>query len=235
MKMSPCQRHRARIKAKQALDNREALAGTPVSFHLKMLELKNDVERLRSILPTAERIEMKRAELLPRWLPSVEAYLAGDKRHPNPAFVYCVIWLLDTGEMEKALEWADIAISENQPMPDNFKSTLPTFIADTVLAWTIEQADAGHSIEPFFSRTFAAVRERKWPLHDDVSAKWFKFAGLDMLRDEKGQPRATAVDDVATLEEADALLAQAEAFNKNVGVRTMRQKIAARIKGITGG
>lgn len=231
MAMSPCQRHRARIKAAKALDNREALTASPVSFHLQKLELEADVERLRS-LPTADRIDMKRDELLPRWLPTVEAYLADDKRHMNLALVYCVIWLFDTGEMERALDWADIAISEGQAMPENFKSTMPAFVADTVLEWATNEAAAGHSIEPYFSRTFNNIRD-KWRLHEDINAKWFKFAGLYLLRDENGAPRATAVEDVAVLEQADALLAQAEKFNKNAGVKTIRTKIAARINGLT--
>jgi hypothetical protein len=231
MAMSPCQRHRARIKAAKALDNREALTASPVSFHLQKLELEADVERLRS-LPTADRVDMKRDELLPRWLPTVEAYLAGDKRYMNLALVYCVIWLFDTGEMGRALDWADIAISEGQAMPENFKSTMPAFVADTVLEWATNEAAAGHSIEPYFSRTFNNIRE-KWRLHEDINAKWFKFAGLYLLRDESGAPRATAVEDVAVLEQADALLAQAEKYNKNAGVKTMRTKIAARINGLT--
>ncbi|CAI2487551.1 phage terminase small subunit [Serratia proteamaculans] len=231
MAMSPCQRHRARIKAAKALDNHEALTASPVSFHLQKLELEADVERLRS-LPTADRIDMKRDELLPRWLPTVEAYLAGDKRYMNLALVYCVIWLFDTGEMERALDWADIAISEGQAMPENFKSTMPAFVADTVLEWATNEAAAGHSIEPYFSRTFNNIRD-KWRLHEDINAKWFKFAGLYLLRDENGAPRATAVEDVAVLEQADALLAQAEKYNKNAGVKTMRTKIAARINGLT--
>ncbi len=232
MAMSPCQRHRARIKAAEALDNREALTASPVSFHLQKLELEADVVRLRSQPMTADRIDMKRDELLPRWLPTVEAYLAGEKRYMNPALVYCVIWLFDTGEMERALDWADIAISEGQAMPENFKSTMPAFVADTVLAWATDEAAAGHSIEPYFSRTFNNIRD-KWRLHEDINAKWFKFAGLYLLRDENGTPRATAVEDIAVLEQADALLAQAEKYNKNAGVRTMRTKIAARINGLT--
>lgn len=232
MVMSPCQRHRARIKAAQALDNREALTASPVSFHLQKLELEADIERLRSLPMTADRIDMKRDELLPRWLPTVEAYLAGEKRYMNPALVYCVIWLFDTGEMERALDWADIAISEGQAMPENFKSTMPAFVADTVLAWATDEATAGHSIEPYFSRTFNNIRD-KWRLHEDINAKWFKFAGLYLLRDENGAPRATAVEDVDVLEQADALLAQAEKYNKNAGVKTMRTKIAARINGLT--
>lgn len=231
MAMSPCQRHRARVKASQALDNREALTASPVSFHLQKLELESDVAQLRSLPRTEDRIEMKRDELLPRWLPTVEAYLAGDKRYANPALVYCVIWLLDTGEMEKALDWADIAIAEGQVMPENFKSTLPAFVADTVMEWAINEAAAGHSIEPYFSRTFNNIRD-KWRLHEDINAKWFKFAGLYMLRDHNGTPRATAVEDVDTLEQADALLAQAEKYNRNAGVKTMRVKIQARINSL---
>lgn len=231
MAMSPCQRHRARIKTAKALDKREALASSPVSFHLQMLELEKDVEQLRSLPRTEDRIEFKRDVLLPRWMPTVETYLAGETRFANPVLVYCVIWLFDTGEMGKALDWADVAITENQSMPENFKSTLPAFVADTVLEWAEAQAEAGHSVEPYFSRTFESIRE-KWRLHEDINAKWFKFAGLYMLRDEKGQPRATAVDDVETLERADALLAQAHAYNKNAGVRTMRDKIRARINSL---
>ena len=231
MAMSPCQRHRARIKAQQTLDKKQALDDSPVSFHIQKLELIEDVEKLRRLPNIAERIDMKRDQLLPRWLPTVEAYLAGDKRYENAALVYCVIWLLDTGEIERALNWADIAISESQPMPENFKTTLPAFIADTVLAWATDQAAAGHSIEPYFSRTFTNIRD-KWRLHEEINAKWFKFAGLLLLRDDKGEPRATAVDDVETLLVADALLADAEKFHRDIGVKTHRQRIAARIKKI---
>ncbi|WP_393948538.1 phage terminase small subunit [Kluyvera intermedia] len=232
MTMTPCQRHRARVKTVQALDKREALTASPVSFHLQMLELKRDVERLRSLPRTEDRVEMKRDVLLPRWMPTVEAYLAGDARFANPALVYCVIWLFDTGEMGQALEWADVAINESQATPENFKSTLPAFVADTVLEWATNEAAAGRSIEPYFSRTFENIRE-KWRLHEDINAKWYKFAGLYLLRDDKGQPRATAVEDVITLEQADALLAQAAAYNKNAGVKTMRDKIRARIASLT--
>lgn len=232
MALTPCQRHRARMKTTAVLDKREALTASPVSFHLLKLELDKDVERLRSLPRTEDRVEMKRDVLLPRWMPTVEAYLAGDTRFANPALVYCVIWLFDTGEMGQALEWADTAISESQATPENFKSTLPAFVADTVLEWATNEAAAGRSIEPYFSRTFENIRE-KWRLHEDINAKWYKFAGLYLLRDDKGQPRATAVEDVSTLEQADALLAQAAAYNKNAGVKTMRDKIRARIASLT--
>jgi hypothetical protein len=72
-----------------------------------------------------------------------------------------------------------------------------------------------------------------WRLHEEISAKWFKFAGLMLLRDDNGQPLASAVEDVATLKQADALLAQAQAFNpRGAGVKTQRQRIAARLRAL---
>ncbi|MCT2387309.1 phage terminase small subunit [Erwinia pyrifoliae] len=232
MTLSPCQRHRAKVKAAQVLDAREALTSSPVSFHLQLNELKRDVERLRSLPTIADRVEMKRLLLLPRWLPTVEAYLAGDRRFDNPVFAYCVVWLMDAGEMERALDWADIAIAEGQKTPENIKSAFPAFIADSVMEWAVSEAAAGHSIEPYFSRTFNNIRD-KWRLHEEINAKWFKFAGLYLLRDANGKSRATAVEDVETLDAADRLLAQAEKYNKNAGVKTVREKINARIRSLT--
>jgi hypothetical protein len=38
-----------------------------------------------------------------------------------------------------------------------------------------------------------------WRLHEQVTAKWYKFAGLQLLRGD-GQKTAAGVDDVETLE-----------------------------------
>lgn len=74
-----------------------------------------------------------------------------------------------------------------------------------------------------------------WRLHEQVTAKWFKFAGLELLRGEDGQTTAAIVDDIETLEKADQLLATAEKYYLKIGVRTARQTIAARIRKLTQG
>ncbi len=74
-----------------------------------------------------------------------------------------------------------------------------------------------------------------WRLHEEITAKWFKFAGQMLLRDDDGQPRATAVEDMETLQKADELLANAENLYKRVGVTTLRAQIAARIRRIENG
>ncbi|MEH4220818.1 phage terminase small subunit [Klebsiella aerogenes] len=231
MALSPAQRHSQRIAMEQRLKQSQAVDSSE-SMHILIAELEKDVAQARSIQFIPDRVAFKRDVLLPRWMPTVEAYLASGQVYANPVLAWCVIWLFDVGDLDKALDWADIAISQQQATPDRLRSNFPTFVADTMLAWAEESAGRGESIEPYFSRTFDRVANT-WRLHEQVTAKWFKFAGLELLRGEDGQKTAAGVDDVATLEKADQLLAIAERHYFRVGVKTARQTIAARLRKLT--
>lgn len=231
MYMSPVQRYRARIDAEKALSQGKALK-SPDSMHLQLNALERDVARVRRLANRTERRKLKQDDLLPRWMPTVEQYLESGVVHINPTFAWCIVWLFDVGDFDKALDWVDVAIEQHQETPDSFKGTFASFTADTILAWAENEFSLGHSVEPYFSRTFENVRYN-WRLHEKVSAKWFKFAGLMLLRDKDGKPRASAVADIETLEKADSLLAEAHSFNPKVGVSTMRDRIAARIRSLT--
>ncbi len=233
MALSPAQRHNQRIEMEQKLKQSQALESTE-SLHLMIRALEADVEHVRSLPLIADRVEFKRDVLLPRWMPTVEAYLASGQVYANPVLAWCVIWLFDVGELDKALDLADIAIGQNQATPEQLRSNFPTFVADTMLAWAQESAGRGESVEPYFSRTFERVANT-WRLHEQVTAKWYKFAGLEMLRGDGGQKTASGVDDVQTLEKADQLLATAESHYYKIGVRTARQNIAARMRKLTQG
>ncbi|WP_455268767.1 phage terminase small subunit [Rahnella aceris] len=227
MSLSPAQRHNARIAAETKLRQRQALEGAE-SLHVLSAALANDVDRLHG-LTLAQKVALKRDELLPRWMPTVEKYLDGGEVYRNPILAWCVIWLFDVGDMDAALNLADIAIEQGQDTPPELRSNFPTFVADTVLEWAEEQARDGHPIEPYFSRTFSNVT-LKWVLYEVIQAKWLKFAGMRQLFDEHGVPRATATDDVELLQDVDALLAKAEKLHSKCGVGTMRKQIAARVR-----
>lgn len=223
-----------RQRTAAAIRDGSAVAGDAQSgsLHLQLLALERDIKQLRTISPRAERTAQKRDVLLPRWKPFAQQHIDRKVASQNPIFVECIIWLFDTGQMQQALEWADIAIEQGQKMPARFKSGMPTFVADTMLEWAEAEAQQGRSVEPYFSRVFERVRSQ-WRLHEEISAKWFKFAAQLLLRDDNGTPRATAVDDVTTLQRADALLEQAEGFYRKIQVTTLRRQISARIRKLT--
>lgn len=226
------QRFKRKQEAKAALRAGEPLAPSPESLHIQRHELQADVEYVAALPTRADRTEHKRDVLLPKWLPLVERYLDAEKVHQNPIFAWCIIWLFDVGDFDKALDYADIAIEQGQQTPDRLKREFSAFVADTIMEWSETQNALGHSVEPYFSRTFQNMRE-KWRLHEEINAKWFKFAGLLLLNDHNGKPLPSAIEDVEILQNADDLLAQAEKFNPLVGVKTMRNKIAMRINKLT--
>lgn len=232
--ITPMQRQRAQQQNKLRAERLgQPVAGaTEESQHIKMLALDNDVARLRGIERVADKVEMKRSELLPKWLPHARAYLEGERVYQNPILVYCIIWLLDTQQFGQALDWADIAIAQGQETPGNIKSKLPTFVASNILNWAEREAEAGHSVQPYFSQVFGKVA-KTWQINERLAARYYKFAALLLLR-SGGSEQPSAISSVDLLEQADALLEKAALLHQKVQVKTLRQRIAMRLRALAG-
>lgn len=228
--LSPAQKHSARIRAERKLKQQQALS-PDTSLHILCAALEKDVQAAAEQGSRAERQRYKLEVLLPKWLPTVEGYLAGELVYKNPVYAWCIVWLFDTEQFDQALDWADRAIAEGQDTPEPFRSTFPAFVADTVLAWAEVEAAAGEPVEPYFSRTFENVLHN-WQVHEAIKAKYLKFAGLQLLRDENGEPRAAAVDNREILLQARDLLERAQGCDFKCGVGTMLKRIAARLRAL---
>ncbi|EOV6248492.1 terminase endonuclease subunit [Vibrio parahaemolyticus] len=234
--VSPLARQRQKLIKQQANQSAsEVVSGADTdSLHIKLIEFEEDRKYLRSFNAIADRIKHKREVLVPKYKPYVQAYLESGEAFENPIFTNMVVWLFDVKELDTAIEWCMKAIELDLPTPENFRRDWPTFCADEVLAWAETESERGHSIEPYFSQVFEKV-DKEWRLHEKVHAKWYKFAGLYLIRNEEGQPQATAIGNVETLEKALALLQHAHDKHSKVGVGTQIKKIEARIRAINEG
>ena len=172
--------------------------------------------------------------LVPKYHPAIEEYLESDERFDNPLFAKMVIWLFDIEDLETAIDWCDKAIERGLDTPTRFKRDFATFCADEVLKWSEKMTAHGHAIEPFFSQVFTKVRE-EWRLNEQLTAKWYKFAGQLLLRDDDGKPLASSVGDIETLEKARALLVEAENQSAKAQVKTQIEKIDQRIRALKDG
>ncbi|HAT1683833.1 TPA: terminase [Klebsiella oxytoca] len=225
------QRWNEQVRAEEAVKHPRLLQAED-SLHVKLAALDIDVRKLRSLERIADRIDMKRDELLPRWEPVAREYVESSKAYPNPILVYCIIWLIDVRRFDTALAWADLAIEQGQEMPPNIKSKMPAFIAASIYDWAELEAEAGRTVEPYFQQVFDKVA-RHWRVHERLAAKYYRFAALWLLRNDDGKPRASGISDVALLEQADRLLAKAAELHPKIQVKTMRERIAARIRALT--
>lgn len=233
MRLSPGMRDNLAKKSVENTFNAGSVADSE-SLHIKLIDFEEDRKYLRSLNSIAERVEHKRNVLVPKYKPYVQAYLESGEQFDNPIFTNMVIWLFDIKELDTAIDWTMRAIERNLPTPENFRRDWPTFCADQVLEWAETESGRGHAIEPYFSKVFEKV-EKDWRLHEKVHAKWYKFAGLYLIRNEEGHPQATAIGNVKTLEKALALLQHAHDKHCKVGVGTQIQKIEQRIRAINEG
>lgn len=180
--ITPFQAHRERVlkkkaaeKLRQASASAEApAAATYAEFETILYALETDVAAI-SDTPSGERAA-KKAEMIERYRPHVDAYLETEKPHANPVLVQLVIWLLDVGKISDALKYAAPAIEQNQAMPQRFKRNMATTVADEVLAWAEAEAKDGRAYEPYFSDVRAQLDT--WAVPDVVKMKYAKFAGL---------------------------------------------------------
>lgn len=141
------------------------------------------------------------------------------------------MWLFDIGDLGRGLELAFTAIELQQPMAGAIKRKWPGFIADTVFDWAEQQAEHGHSIEPYFGTVFKRVTS-EWKLPEQVTAKYYKFAGLALLRAANGEITPSHVGDASRLKQADQLLEKAASLHKHAQVKTVRNKIAMRLRAL---
>lgn len=149
----------------------------------------------------------------------------------NPIFAYCAVWSFDVSDLARGLELSFRAIELGQPMPSVIRRKWPGFIADTIFDWAEAQAEHGHSIEPYFGTVFKRVIN-DWKLPEPVTAKFYKFAGLALLRAANGEITPSHIGDVDRLNEADRLLEKAASLHKHAQVKTVRNKIAMRLRAL---
>ncbi|PSW14410.1 terminase [Photobacterium rosenbergii] len=231
---SPCLRDneikQARSESLRAKDT--GIAPENSSLHLQLIALEEDIKRLKQLSRIADKVAMKRNELLPKYMPYVERYLAEGDVFANQVFAYVVIWLFDTEQFDQAIEWAFLCIEQGQPTPDSVKRDWPHFAADVVLAWCEVQAERGNSVEPYCSTVFKKV-SNEWRLNEKLTAKWFKFCGLLLLRDIHGKALPSSVESADKLQQATELLMKAQEFNPKCGVKTVLDKIDMRLRALT--
>ncbi|MEM5487064.1 phage terminase small subunit [Enterobacter cloacae] len=232
--ITPAQRWRRGQLALKRLRNNELLSSSPQDKRAAECDIELDRRMLSEQCESlAQRAEMKRDILLPKWLPRVERYLAAGEVYPFLPLVMCTVWLFDVGELDQGIDYALLAIEQKQPMPENFSSSMGAFVADTVRDWTEQEYAAGRSVEPYFSRVFGLVTE-SWQLHEDIVARYYKLGARLALRGSDGlQARPSAISNLDVLERAQTLLQKARDTSSKVGAGTLLNNVTARIRALS--
>lgn len=147
--------------------------------HLKLMEdaLAQDLERIGAINSRELRQQLKRDELLPKYLDYVQRYRDSGLSFPNLVVMQVLVWLFDTEQFEAGLDLANFAMSQEQQLPERFKRDVPTFVADEVIDWAEAEYKAKRSPEPYLSNLLPLV-DGEWKLFERIPARYHKQIGI---------------------------------------------------------
>lgn len=210
---------------------KSAVANHGNDYAVLEIALQNDVNAVRAFPTRAEKNDYKRDRFLPKWLAFVNEYFEQGAVYQNDYLVYCIVYLFDIGDFDRALPLAEKAIKQNQSMPEGWRTTLPNFVADQIYEWTDKTAASGQSVEPYFTQTFKNVATQ-WQLHEIVTAKWLKLAAALLLRTPQGKVQASGIDDPAALVLAIQLCNRAFQLNSKAGVKNMIERCTMRLNAL---
>lgn len=100
-------------------------------YELQLAQLNNDRHRLKQIQSIEAKIQLKQA-LVPTYLPYVEGIIEANKPIQDGVFMTILVWCIDVGNYEKAIEMADFALRHNMIMPDRFERTTVTLVTEEI-------------------------------------------------------------------------------------------------------
>lgn len=204
---TPAARRFARVTAQQA--SAETSAGQAVrgtEYELMLAKLYDDKRRLKEVQSVARKIEIKR-EILPDYDSWIHGALAGGQGGQDDVLVTVMVWKLDIGDFDGAIQIAQYVIHHDLVMPDAYERSAATVLVDEIADAALRVQKSGES---FGLESLRAVMDLtiEHDMPDQARAKLHKALGYEYQ--ESGQL-------VLALEEYEAALQ----FNARIGVKRL--------------
>lgn len=211
--MTPAKRHFQKIQAAQeAAKVAESGQRPDMNQHDLMQALLYEHRQQLKLIQSNDAKAEKKRELLPDYLPYVEGVLAAATGNQDDVLMYVMIWAIDAGDYETALNIATYALEHDLLPPDAFKRTTATLITED-LAEASLKADMPLQL---LQRTADLVMDADMP--DPVKGKLHKALG--MHPDLQAQEPMTALNH---LQSADNMISKS-------GVKTTIKQLQKQIK-----
>lgn len=231
MRKTPAQQHMMRALAEQQAA--QASASNPhgetqgSAFEMQMAQLYEFKKRLKDVQSMEGKAKLK-ASMLPEMAPYLDGVLASDAGTQDEVLMTALIWSIDAGLYQRALELAEYAVRHELKMPDQYQRTLATALqdefADAVLTGALKGDEAMTVAGKVLQLTDALDS------HDQAKAKLYKAGGYALL----GKTTTNGADlkkvELNACAKALPLLRQAMALHAGIGVKKDIERLEQRLK-----
>jgi tetratricopeptide (TPR) repeat protein len=160
--------------AQAATDHDSPVRENANQYELMMAQLHAHTLELKTIQSISSKCE-KKAEFLPVYTPYIEGVLNSGTGQSDKVLMTVMLWSIDAGDYDTALNIADYALKHNLSMPDAHQRTTTCVVAEEI-------ADAGLKSTPTHPISLAQLETTYQLLHgadypDQVKAKLEKALG----------------------------------------------------------
>lgn len=181
---TPAQRTRVRKQTTVEQADGSALRGDLTQYEQHLAKLQQDRLRLKQVQSKAAKSQIKR-ELVAEYDAYLDGVLAADTGSPDEVLTTLLVWNIDAGRFERALELAAYAFRHGLETADRFRRTLGTLVAEEIAEAALDALAAGDAVDrvpvDVLARTAELVTGQDMP--DEVRAKLFLALGRSVLAD----------------------------------------------------
>lgn len=219
---SPARKHFERISA---ASSQAAESDTPHDangYELMLHKLATDKRRLKEVQSMERKAEVKR-ELLPEYEPWVAGVLEGKQGVQDDVLMTVMVWRIDAGDFNGALDIARYAIEHKLTMPDQYQRQTACLLAEEFsdvalrdMAATTLTPDELAGLSLILESVNEITEAEDMP--DEVRAKLHKACGLAI----------STTDKPAALEH----LKRAFGLHDKVGVKKDIEKLERELKNL---
>jgi hypothetical protein len=230
-RLSPAARHRERMLGKLA-----ASAGQPggvttgSAYELMLVQLHEDRLKLSRIQSVERKIEVK-ATMLPAYQAWIDGVLSAGKGAQDEVLVNAMVWHIDVGDYERALQIAGYAVAHQFTLPDRYNRTLPTLLQDDIAGASLggKLKDEPERAADLLQQVLAMTGNADTP--DQARAKVHKALGLALMElvnkiDAESITAASADFATAALQN----LIRAGELHQAAGVKKEIERLERRLK-----
>lgn len=236
--LSPALRHQARVLAERAAASAEPGARTSGSqYELQLYQLAEHKRTLKAIQSIKGKIEVK-AKLLPAYQAWIDGVLAAGKGGQDDVLTTILVWTIDVGEFERALQIARFAVAHKMTLPDQYSRDIPTMLLDEFAGAYLNGKladDPPHAVQ-----ILGAVGEltQASDVPDQARAKLHKALGYALLavaNNGADDKQDFTSDKVPVAAAANTNLHRALELFEGVGVKKDIERLERRLKKATQG
>ncbi len=175
---TPAERRYNQVRARAAAASAgpgQTLAGSS-AYELMLAKLDADRRRLREVQSLERKIDVKR-EILPEYRDWITGVLEGGRGAQDDVLTTVMIWQIDVGEYDRALDIAQYVLNHKLTLPDQYERDVATALVDEISGAALEAHRRAESFSiEVLERLKTLTADHDMP--DQARAKLHKALGV---------------------------------------------------------